>query len=495
MALARLPHCAASMTLACDFRRPVDPPHVIDRVRENLPLVDIICEQIRRQLGRALRLEDLVSYGYEGLLVAARTFDESRGVPFRRWANIRVRGAVIDGIRTTSTLPRSVYERLRAADSDAPVSSHEGWAGGEVTDGASNAEDALARAEILGMIHKCIRELPGAQRALLQRHYFDDVTVDQAAVELGLSKSWASRLHGRAVERVRRSLKNARRTNLEKSARDCAHGAPHDDRTRNLDAYREERTDMPVASPSLTLAGPRDLAANVGKDVTMGRLRDSPTISGSQEGRQQDLESRGERSRATTVAASLEKFVHDCANGVLCDSGLAVDPRRPAPSPALDFGGKTPEIESVRDAYDLVTRAELINPLEPVANPAADSGRVEHVVPSQLTCTTVGSEPIDKRRRARPLCVPLAVNIPSCCGTPIDVGSLAALGADTDVRRRGDHASGAIVECSEHSRSRWRRRWKSALPIHRLLRHRDPRAGPTSSARASALALILALDQ
>jgi RNA polymerase sigma factor for flagellar operon FliA len=236
------------MTLACDDRRPADPPDVLDRVRENLPLVDIICHQIRKQLGRTLRMDEIVSYGREGLLAAARTFDESRGVPFRRWANIRVRGAVIDGIRATSTLPRSVYARLRATeaaarasdglaeeeagrppraqeDADQRISDYLagvataiaiGFAGacvddhGEATDRAPNAEDRLARAELLARIHDSIHELPDAERALLQRHYFDDVTFEQAAAELGLSKSWASRLHARAVETVARSLRRSR---------------------------------------------------------------------------------------------------------------------------------------------------------------------------------------------------------------------------------------------------------------------------------------------
>jgi len=236
------------MTLACDFRRPVDPPHVLDRVRENLPLVDIICHQIRRQLGCGIRMDDIVSYGREGLLAAARTFDASRGVPFRRWANIRVRGAVIDGIRATSALPRSVYARLRAVDAATRASDglaeeetgHPprtaegadqrigdylagvataiaiGLAGatsddrGEATDRTPSVEDRLGRAELIAQIRASILELPDAERTLLERHYFDDVTFEHAAAELGLSKSWASRLHTRAIEAVARSLKRAR---------------------------------------------------------------------------------------------------------------------------------------------------------------------------------------------------------------------------------------------------------------------------------------------
>src|SRR5580704_10611047 len=77
----------------CESQRPSDPPAVLDRVREGLPLVNIICHQLRRQIGSVVRMDDIVSYGREGLLAAARSFDPMRGVPFRRWANIRVRGS------------------------------------------------------------------------------------------------------------------------------------------------------------------------------------------------------------------------------------------------------------------------------------------------------------------------------------------------------------------------------------------------------------------
>jgi len=235
------------MSACATLRCPVDPPHVLRRLREGFPLVEIICHQLRRQLGLVVRMDDLVSYGREGLLAAARSFDPSRGVPFRRWANIRVRGAVIDGIRASSTLPRSVYSRLRAIEAadrareglspgetaeahtpeDADKRLGEYLAGaataialgfrgssvddsGEPTDRAPSAEETLVREELFSAIRKSIQELPDAQRALIQRHYFEGATFEQAASELGLSKSWASRLHSRAVGYVTRSLKRAR---------------------------------------------------------------------------------------------------------------------------------------------------------------------------------------------------------------------------------------------------------------------------------------------
>jgi RNA polymerase sigma factor FliA len=230
-----------------ESHRPMDPPAVLDRVREGLPLVNIICHQLRRQIGSVVRMDDIVSYGREGLLAAARSFDPMRGVPFRRWANIRVRGSVIDGIRASSTLPRSVYSRLRSAD--APARTQEGPRGeashgtdrsaedadrrldeylasaataialgfsgapveiGEPTDRSPTAEERLVRGELLIAIRNAIGELPDVERTLLQRHYFEGVTFEQAAAELGLSKSWASRLHARAIQAVTRSLKRSR---------------------------------------------------------------------------------------------------------------------------------------------------------------------------------------------------------------------------------------------------------------------------------------------
>ena len=71
----------------------------------------------------------------------------------------------------------------------------------------TSPEEAVSRAEVLDAIRAAIAERPTAERHLLQRHYFDDVSFDEAARELGLSKSWASRLHARAIEGLARTLR------------------------------------------------------------------------------------------------------------------------------------------------------------------------------------------------------------------------------------------------------------------------------------------------
>src|SRR5262249_1339280 len=77
-------------------------------------------------------------------------------------------------------------------------------------DPAESPEEAVGKAELAALLRAAIAERPEAERRLLERHYFDDVTIDEAARELGLSKSWGSRLHARAVEAVARSLKRSR---------------------------------------------------------------------------------------------------------------------------------------------------------------------------------------------------------------------------------------------------------------------------------------------
>ena len=223
-----------------------DSPEVLARIKEGLDLVDMLARQIRRQFGPYVQFDDLASQGRETLLAAARSFDPDRAVPFRRWANLRIRGAMIDAVRSNGNLPRRVYRKLRAVqaadrvhdnaaeeqaaapvttdtDADAKLTDQLGTAAmamalgfltmrsGEALEHAQDSKDtpeeAVGRAELLDRVRAAIAERPEAERRLLERHYFEDIQFEETARELGLSKSWASRLHARAIEGVARSLK------------------------------------------------------------------------------------------------------------------------------------------------------------------------------------------------------------------------------------------------------------------------------------------------
>jgi len=229
-----------------------DSPDVLERFHGTLELVDIIARQVRRAVGPAVELDELLSYGREGLLDAARRYDPSRGVPFRAYANFRVRGAVLDGMRASARLPRRVHARLRALDAARRTSegaaedalgatpAHEAAAdaeralgahlaamatamavglvaeagGGEegelvAVDGQSSPEEAVGRAELLARLREAIQDLPREEAELVRRHYLGGERFDHVAAELGLSQSWASRLHTRAVARLAKRLSGA----------------------------------------------------------------------------------------------------------------------------------------------------------------------------------------------------------------------------------------------------------------------------------------------
>ncbi len=223
-----------------------DAPEVLARFRAELDLVDLNARQVaRRIVAPSVTLDDLRSFGQEGLLQAARTFDESRGVPFRRWANLRIRGAMIDGVRQWGSLPRRVYRELRAVaaadrlqeaydeeDAANPLATPEGadarltsYLAGIATAIAAGTmvaaprgsidpegrdatpEDLVGNAELIARVKAIVARLPDAERTLVERHYFGDETLDQAAASLGLSKSWGSRLHARAIDAIAREMR------------------------------------------------------------------------------------------------------------------------------------------------------------------------------------------------------------------------------------------------------------------------------------------------
>lgn len=222
------------------------------RFEESLGLVEAIARQINKAVGAAVELEELRSFGREGLLDAARRFDPSRGVPFRAYATYRVRGSIVDGLRRLSRLPRRAHERLRglaaaaavsegaledlmsgaqsnatAAQADAALAEHlatmatamavglvapvgHGESGERVSiDPGDDPEAILARSQIFELVSDAMAELPHEEAELVRRHYLGGERFDHVAAELGLSKSWASRLHTRAIGRLAKKLRRA----------------------------------------------------------------------------------------------------------------------------------------------------------------------------------------------------------------------------------------------------------------------------------------------
>ena len=190
-------------------------------------MVRTLASRLRRELSLAGELEDLVAYGFGGLLEAQRKFDASRGVRFNTYAYHRVRGAMLDGVRKMAPLPRRAAEEVRAQAraplTAAPTSLDRAFTriSANLTAatplhgryGDQTPESLLIRQESIVCLLRALERLPKRHRLIVRWRYFEGRTIDDAARELGISKSWASRLHTQALDRLRAELETGDRAN------------------------------------------------------------------------------------------------------------------------------------------------------------------------------------------------------------------------------------------------------------------------------------------
>jgi RNA polymerase sigma factor for flagellar operon FliA len=202
-----------------------------------------------------LEAEDLVSYGMIGLISAIDRFDPSRGVRFEAFASVRIRGAVIDQLRSLNWLPRSAISRVRHIEStlavleqklgrpakekevaeemgvstdryrqillemnstvlslDAPLGSLSQE--DEVTSLSELLEDHTApgpveqaeKQELTGILSAAVEALPEREKLLLALYYQEELTMKEISKILSVSESRVCQLHMQAVMRLRSSL-------------------------------------------------------------------------------------------------------------------------------------------------------------------------------------------------------------------------------------------------------------------------------------------------
>jgi RNA polymerase sigma factor for flagellar operon FliA len=210
-----------------------------------LGLVDIVAKQVFSSTRGVVELDELLCAGREGLFEAARRFDASQRVPFRTYANYRVRGAIFDAIRKASWLPRRTQQRILALQAAGLISegsvahvfkdiddlgndrvtqeSLDEHLAAVVTGAALTAEEAddrcsavvadndpeeaVARGELLELIRGAINELNELEASVIRHLYFEQHTLEETAKALGMQKPWACRLHTRALERLTKRLR------------------------------------------------------------------------------------------------------------------------------------------------------------------------------------------------------------------------------------------------------------------------------------------------
>jgi len=192
-----------------------------------------------------IEFDELVALANAGLAEAASRYDPTKGASFNTFAWYRVHGAIIDGIRRNTNLPRRVWAKLVALRAASEYLEHRGERDqGAAQRGVAPASgpDALAAikqamsairtmyvtsletlqekgfdpsgepptvaesidTQRLGArIRAALDKLPEKERELVKKHYWEGKNLLEAGAELGISKSWASRLHAQAVDRLR----------------------------------------------------------------------------------------------------------------------------------------------------------------------------------------------------------------------------------------------------------------------------------------------------
>jgi RNA polymerase sigma factor FliA len=216
-------------------------------VRAHLPLVGHLVRDLLRRLPAHVSRDDLVSAGMAALAAAAKGYDPERGIPFRNFATARIRGALLDELRSLDWASRSVRARARQVDSvtqeltavlgrtptarelaealgvavdeitavdediqRAVVLSLQGFAPGAADDlvreRSAGPEDLILTRERIGYLHDAIAALPERLRHVVTAYFFDERPMAEIATELGVTESRVSQLRAEALVLLRDGL-------------------------------------------------------------------------------------------------------------------------------------------------------------------------------------------------------------------------------------------------------------------------------------------------
>ncbi len=229
---------------------------VNDLITQQMPLVaHIVRETMGRVPGHVSR-EDLTSAGLMALVLAGRGFDAERGVPFAKYAATRIRGAILDELRSVDWASRSVRRRARDLDetrnrlaaalgrvpTNAEIASSLGL---PVEDVVRNADD-ISRAQVLSLqgteevdgeqllpstdaspaeilehrerltyLMEAVAELPERLRIVVQEYFLGERPMAEIAASLGVTESRVSQLRAEALLLLRGVLHRELEPELE----------------------------------------------------------------------------------------------------------------------------------------------------------------------------------------------------------------------------------------------------------------------------------------
>lgn len=234
---------------------PPPTPSARDRlILEHQGMVRSIARRMARTLPASVEVDELVNVGLLGLIDAIDRFDVTRGVPFRAYAEIRVRGAIVDSLRGADWTPRGVreaggrieaaraqlqntlgraprreevaahldltpeeYDRLRSRSErrrvvslDAPMSDDPDGDAllGELVadDDADTVLDRWVAAETHAGLAEAVERLSERERLVVTAYYQRGLPLREIGASLGVTESRVCQIHGQALKRLQRVL-------------------------------------------------------------------------------------------------------------------------------------------------------------------------------------------------------------------------------------------------------------------------------------------------
>jgi RNA polymerase sigma factor for flagellar operon FliA len=226
---------------------------------EHLPTVRYLARRIHERLPQHVELDDLVSAGVVGLIDAFSKFDHTKKVQFKSYAQFRIRGAILDSLRTLDWSPRDLRRKGRAVEEAIRSVTHRVGRAPSEQEIAKEMELTLAEYQLLlgdlkgleiGSLHmersedsgdeelayipgspeddplfRCLKgemkqrladaidELPEKERMVLTLYYYEELTMKEIGLTLGVVESRVSQIHSSAVLRLRTALATLRGNN------------------------------------------------------------------------------------------------------------------------------------------------------------------------------------------------------------------------------------------------------------------------------------------
>jgi RNA polymerase sigma factor FliA len=222
------------------------------------PLVKYVAGRLGSGLPAHVDEADLVSYGLLGLMSAIDRYDPERDIKFETYAIARIRGSIIDELRTLDWVPRSVRSRAREierairdlesklarAPTDEEIADKVGITTGELEGslidisrtsiaaldelwatsnegdqvslldtledpGSIRPADALDESETREALAEAISRLPEREKLVVTLYYYEELTLREIGEVLGVTESRVSQLHTKAILRLRSRLHGA----------------------------------------------------------------------------------------------------------------------------------------------------------------------------------------------------------------------------------------------------------------------------------------------